>query len=152
MDNRPYDGIATVHGRAIPIEIKTGQNYFRFADLKDHQIEGLQEWSAKHGYPTWIWIQMGTAKVTAIHNPNRRRVWLMPLYVFLGVRDYLAREGLKGISLNIQTTKRLEHKERELYATSQFKHYELDWNKDWELPTDHLFHEMYRALTQGAQL
>ncbi len=144
VDNQPFDGIAVLRGRAVPIEIKSAKLSFSFADLKQHQRAGLSEWSHKHGSPVWLALQMGTQRVGAKNTP--RRMWLIFWRSWL---DHEAEiENLAGLSSipydsNVKGTRKLV-REHQLGAVQNLADWELSWGpKGWELPEDHLFRLIY---------
>lgn len=152
VDNRPYDGMAIINGRAAPIEVKMGHTRFPFADLKEHQRAGMKAWEDKHGELTWLFLQLGD------HRPNsknfgRRRCWLISLNTLGGIENLCNVYGLKSLPLSEHTTRRVKVRESKIYATNLLKNYELPWKKGgWELPHDHPFAVEYDVYSKGAEL
>jgi penicillin-binding protein-related factor A (putative recombinase) len=145
VDNMPYDGIATIKGRAIPVEVKSGTTRFGFNELKEHQREGLINWQKKHGAMAWLYLQMGVSRVDSSLG-DRLRSWLMPISHFLQVENLV--KGIykyEGVALSEETTNRRDIIDNKLYATQLFKNYELAWieKQGWSIPEGHLFRLTY---------
>ena len=152
VDNRPYDGIATIRGGSIPIEVKWAKERYAFSDLKEHQREGMADWQLKHGCMTWLFLQLGDKRVTAKNDPYRRRCWLLPLNAILDIEYTVSVYDLKSLAISKDTTNRKVVKEAKLHADSMLKNYELEWKKGgWVLPPYHLFRQMY-LIAQGAEI
>lgn len=152
VDNRPYDGMAVIHGTSIPIEVKMGHTRFAFSDLKDHQREGMREWQVKHGRQTWLFLQMGDDRPNS-KSKTRRRCWLMTLSTLEGIEDLCSAYGLKSLPLNEHTTKRVKVKKDLVYATNLLHNHELPWIPGgWKLPHEHLFSKIYDVYPRGAEL
>jgi hypothetical protein len=145
VDNRPYDGMATIRGLAIPIEIKSGKKSLRFDQLKDHQREGLREWEKKHGNITWIALQMGVSR--PISNPENipLRFWLFPYKKFINMEGLLEEiTEQKSLPYNKDTTRNKRIIEYSLTAYDLLWHWEIIWlDGKWSLPIWHPFRAKY---------
>lgn len=150
VDNRPYDGVMTVWGKTIPVEIKQDETRFPFSDLKQHQRDGLLEWEERHDSLSWIYLMLGTDRVNS-NSPKRRQSWLVPTSAFLQAEQLCRVYGLKSMPLDFSTVQRVDVKEAQIYATSIFKNYRLEWQTGgWVLPKAHLLRELYNI--KGAEI
>ena len=145
VDNRGYDGMATIRGISIPIEVKSGQRSFAFADLKPHQHEALLEWENKHGKQSWIALQVGTGRVNQKKEGLPRKFWLFPHVLFQRMEALLDETvGQKSIPYSLATTRnKLIHKYN-LTLVEGYWDYEIIWmDGKWILPTWHVFRLYY---------
>jgi len=144
VDNQPYDGIGIVKGKAFPIEVKSAKLSFPFADIKEHQREGLGNWVLKHLNLSWLALQMGTHRAGSQHQP--RRMWLISWGAWLQL-ELLIKDttGLVSLPYDANTKGvRLKIREAQLGAVQALKNWELTWtNQGWFPPDNHLFCEMY---------
>lgn len=153
VDNRPYDGMAIINGYAAPIEVKMGHTRFTFADLKEHQREGMKEWEDKHDNPSWLFLQIGDDRPNS-KSENRRRCWLFTLNTLNGIETLMGNYDMKSLPLNEHTTSRKILKEHELYATNLLKQHELMWKPGgWTIAKLHTFCMTYGInLGEGAEI
>ncbi|KPK19761.1 MAG: hypothetical protein AMJ70_08545 [Dehalococcoidia bacterium SG8_51_3] len=145
VDDRPYDGMATVNGIAIPIEVKASKLNFAFSELKKHQEDGMLEWQEKHNRykGCWIFLQMGDQKPNS-KQPNRRRCWLITLNAFLDIRTLCSMMETQTLPYSEETTNRKKLKDLQISATTLLGKWELKWIPGgWSLPREHLFNTYY---------
>lgn len=145
VDNRGYDGIATLKGRAIPIEVKSGKRSLRFADLEDHQREALQAWQDKHGWPAWVAIQVGEGRPNQKIEDIPLKFWLFPYNFFLALELLcLERANQKSIPYSSKTTNNSNMIMLDLTLVEGCDEYEIVWIAGrWTMPTWHLFRLNY---------
>jgi len=142
MDNVPFDGEAVINGFSIPIEVKSGQTAFPFGDIKEHQREGLLEWQRKHHRPAWLCLQMGIQP--AGRGELQRRMWLVPMNIWLNVEELLQEADFKSLPYSIVSTNRKIIKEAGLTALDLLGPYELERiTGRWAMPENHVFREIY---------
>lgn len=150
VDNRPYDGIAVIYGRTIPIEVKQDKFRFMFSDLKEHQRDGLLEWERKHLSKAWIFLELGTDRTNS-KSSKRRRAWLVPINTLLSIETLCEVYGLKSLPLDKSTTNRKDVLKSKIYATQLLSQWELPWEKGgWTLPKNHMFYKLYIKSEEGA--
>jgi hypothetical protein len=140
--NTPNGAVATM------VEMKGGENDFRWKELRDEQIVFLEQWEAKTNGTAWIFLVMGTERVNSTNPTYRRRTWLIPFREFIALRDQAReRTGVDYLPLNqeIASAPRKQTKDITVNAISYLAEYELNWFGDetWMPKIEHPFVEKY---------
>ena len=146
VDNKPFDGLGVIQGHAFPVEIKSAKLSFPFADIEEHQREGLDAWTKKHTAPTWLALQMGTGRAGSQDSNLPRRLWLIPWASWKMIERLVnSRTGLVSLPYDCRYGRmRLAVKEHEAAAVQMLETYELLWVKGaWALPEEHVFRSWY---------